>query len=327
MRHFVALIVLSLCCTYAAKAQPAVELSGLGYLDYAYLLASPDGAEEGENGFGYRRIYLTTDFAISDRFDGRVRLEARDNSTTEQGRPAPFIKDAFLRWRDLVGEGHHAVFGLSPPPVFRVSERIWGYRSLEATLMDRAGVAPSRDMGVALAGPLTAGGVLRYGVMVANNSGVRAETDRYKRAYGQLEWNPAGPFVATLGGDYAGYGDERTGATTGNAFVGYAGGTLRAGAELFVQHTTREGPAGPADVVGASVFAAVQLAAAWEAVGRIDRIEPDGNAPVETFAVAGLAYRPHPSVWLVPNLLIDHREADDTARVTGRLTLRLSFPD
>ncbi|MDX1546846.1 MAG: hypothetical protein R3247_07660, partial [Rhodothermales bacterium] len=183
MRHLVIFLVLSLCCTYAAKAQPAVEVSGLGYLDYAYLLASPDDAEEGENGFGYRRLYLTTDFEISDRFDGRIRLEVRDNSTTEQGRPAPFVKDAFLRWRDLIGEGHHAVFGVSPPPVFRVSERVWGYRSLEATLMDRTGVAPSRDLGVALGGPLAAGGTVRYGLMVANNSGVRAETDRYKRVY------------------------------------------------------------------------------------------------------------------------------------------------
>ena len=45
----------------------------------------------------------------------------------------------------------------------------------------------------AASGPITSDGTLHYGLMVANNSGVHAETDTYKRVYGQIAWYPAEP--------------------------------------------------------------------------------------------------------------------------------------
>ena len=40
------------------------------------ILTSSDEEQEGENGFDYRRMYLTADYTLSEEFSGRARLEA-----------------------------------------------------------------------------------------------------------------------------------------------------------------------------------------------------------------------------------------------------------
>ena len=120
-----------------ADAPPTLELSGLAYFDYAYVLSSDDEDIEGGNSFDYRRIYFTADYTLSDAFSGRLRFEAQGASTTAQGRPAPFVKDAYLRWDGAFAEGHRLTLGVQPPPLFQVAERVWGYRSLAKTVLDR----------------------------------------------------------------------------------------------------------------------------------------------------------------------------------------------
>ncbi len=323
-------------CLAALAARPAlaqddIKISGLAYVDYAYVLASPTDGQKGDNGFGYRRLYLTTDYKLSDTFSGRARLEANDGSTTAQGRPAPFVKDLYLTWKNVWGEGHDLVAGISSPPSFTVAEKVWGYRSLEKTIMDRNKIVSSRDFGVAAKGRL--GDALRYGLMAANNNGVAGEDDRHKRLYGQLEWHPSEQLALTLGGDYAGYGDERRNGATLNAFAGYTTDAFRLGAEGFFNRIRLDDPPAKAlaadadELVGLSLFAAARLADAWEAVARFDQVERDlaGAASRESFFLAGLAYQPHPQVRVIPNVLVSKDSRDADALVTGRLTLDLSF--
>lgn len=318
-------IILLACCfsltVQSVKAQRSIKVSGLAYADYAYLLASPVEDEQGQNGFGYRRLYLTTDFTLSDAFSGRARLEAKDSDIH------PFVKDLYLKWSNLWGEGHALVFGLSAPPVFRVSEAVWGYRSLEKTLLDRNGIASSRDMGVAASGPITPDGTLQYGVMVANNSGVNAETDKYKRVYGQIAWYPAEPLTITLGGDYAGYGDERTAATTVNVFAGYQTATFRMGLEGFFNQIQLAEADAWDNLAGGSLFAALTLGPAWVAVARVDQVQRDLSdiKTSERFVMAGVAYQPHANVRFIPNVLVSKESTDDEAWVHGRLTLDVTF--
>ena len=314
----------SVSLSHAVHAQEKIKLSGLAFADYEYLLASPVEGEEGQNGFGYRRLYLTTDFTLSEAFSGRARLEANDAD------PHPFVKDLYLKWSISQGAGHQLIIGVSPPPVFAISEEVWGYRSLEKTILDRNGVVSSRDMGVAARGPITSGGALQYGLMVANNSGVRAETDKYKRVYGQLVWYPAKPLTLTLGGDYAGYGDERTDGTTLHAFAGYQTRPFRVGIEGFVNRihlAAAETGADTNDLAGITVFAAVRLGKAWEVVARFDQVERDlgGIETGESFFMAGLAYQPHTNVRFIPNVLVSQEREDEQALVNGRITLEVRF--
>lgn len=309
-----------------AQAQSQIQLTGLAFFDYAYTFASPDEEEEGDNGFDYRRIYLTTNYVLSDDFSGRFRLEVKSRDAT------PFVKDAYLRWHDPWGDGHELVIGVSPPPAFTVSERFWGYRSLEATIMDRNDIVDSRDFGVAARGRLDGAGAVRYGVMVANNNNLLEDDDAYKRAYGQLEWYPVEALTLTLGGDYAGYGDERTGAVTLNAFAGLQRGNLRVGAEGFWQQTSLDADladSGSRDEVqsGLSVFSRFEASARWELVARLDYVEREmEEVTSETFAIAGFAFRPHPNVRFIPNLLLSKDNRDAEARATGRITLHVNFP-
>jgi hypothetical protein len=55
-----------------------VELGGRAYVDYFYNLSAltdaTGAAEEGLHGFRYRRLYLTADYTLSEKFSGRARL-------------------------------------------------------------------------------------------------------------------------------------------------------------------------------------------------------------------------------------------------------------
>lgn len=319
------LIVASILCLLpplTAHAQE-VDLGGRAYIDYFSHFSHPDSQVDGRHGFQYRRLYLTTDFTLSDAFSGRARLEANDGTVGPDG-PVPVVKDLWLTW--AYTENHHATVGVTPTPAFGIAEDVWGYRSLEKTIMDLQDVVSSRDFGLRFNGPVTENGSVRYAVMVANNSGLRPETDKYKRIYGQIEARPTERVIAVVGGDYAGYGDQRDNAFRLSAFGGYSLDDVRIGLEAYWYQVTFE-PGGERTDLGASLFGRVQVAPEWEVVGRIDRSRttPRGAADqFETSGVVGLAYQPHESVKIIPNV----RLRDPTsvpATTTGRITAEINF--
>jgi hypothetical protein len=321
-------LALAVCALFATQTvAQSVDLSGLVYMDYAYTLASPDNDEEGENAFGIRRLYLTADYGISDDFSVRARLEANDGSTTQQDRLAPFVKDLYLQWKDAIAEGHDIQLGITSPPSYTVSERHWGYRSLEKTVLDRTSVVASRDMGVLFRGRLDSGGSVRYGVMLGNNTGGKAETDKNKRVYGQLEFYPNETVTVTIGGDYATYSDNRDNTVNGNAFVGLTRGRVKAGVEGAFGTTSIDGAPDNQDFAAISIFARGALSEKAELVGRFDhsRTEFAFGSVSEDFFVAGVALRPHPNVRIIPNILYTKNDNDADGFATGRLTLHADF--
>ncbi|WP_412060396.1 porin [Rubrivirga sp. IMCC45206] len=315
----------------SASAQPTVDWSGLAYVDYRYLLASADAAAVGDNSFDYRRIYLTADVALDDAFDARVRLEATTRSTTAQGRPSPFVKDAWVRWR-YAPDGHRATLGVQPPPVFEVAETVWGYRSLAQTLTDRTRLRESRDFGLRADGPLGGSG-LRYSAMVANGNGVQREDAgaNGKRVYGQLAYLPDGsPLRATLGADYTESDPDdgtRQASTRASAFVGAVTERARGGVE--VAYVVEDPEAAGLDTetgVGVSVFGAVALAPRTRLVARYDFAEAAvaRSGVGEHYVLVALAQRLAPSVQLMPNVIVERPEGGD-AEVLGRVTVDIRF--
>lgn len=310
----------------ALRAQTQVELGGTAYLDYFYFLATPEpaDAEKGMHGFTYRRLYLTTDFQLAEGFSGRARLEASASTLGSKG-PVPYVKDLYLRWQSEAG--HRLSAGVMPPPAFEISEDVWGFRSLEKTILDLFGIVDSRDFGVRADGPLAADGQLRYAVMVANNSAVRPETDRFKRVYAQLQARPAEHWLLTLNGDVAGYeGDD--GLESGqrlSAFGGYAGERVRAGVEGF-WHRAAYDAADALHDTGVSLFGIFQVADDWAVVTRADRVRQEGwlETVYGTFALAGVAYQPIEQVRLIPNLHWMKYDAQDAA-LLARVTLDVQF--
>lgn len=308
-----------------------IQLSGLAYLDYFYVLAAPDEDLEGDNGFEYRRLYLTTDYTISEVFSGRARFEAKGGSASGED---ILIKDMYLKAKNVLGEGSEVSLGVTSPPSFTVSEGVWGYRSLEKTILDRVRIVSSRDFGVLAKGRLTPTGSVRYGVMFANNNSTRGEDeDNYKRVYGQLEFYPSDQLAFTLGGDYAG-GEEGDGFNV-NAFGGYSGDQFRIGIEGFYNQISYDEVAAKQgevlgedsdDRLGVSLFGAARLAEEWEVVARFDQFERDnlGTETSQNYFLAGVAYQPHEQVRFIPNVVVV-KDSDEDAFVTGRLTVHVDF--
>lgn len=306
-----------------AVVAQTIDVGGRAYVDYFYHVSSPDADVEGLHGFTYRRLYLTTDFTLSENVEGRARLEASDETTGLKG-PVPFVKDLSLTWA-YSGE-HRATLGVTPPPAFEISEDVWGYRSLDKTILDLQGVVSSRDFGLRLDGPLAADGTVRYAVMYANNSATRPETDSYKRVYGRLSATPAERLVFVLGGDYAQYGDQRERGLRLSGFAGYRGDRVHAGLEGFRSSLTRQN-ATDVEKAGISLFGRVYLDPDWELLGRFDwttDLAP-ASTPVETLLLGGIAYRPHPNVAIIPNLRLRNADRLADADTLARITLDVSF--
>ena len=160
----------------AKKAEPSWKISGLMFGDYYWVATDHRDALEDQNGFWFRRIYLTYDQKFSEAFSMRLRLEMNspgDFSTSQ--RLTPYVKDAWVKWTN----GNHAVlFGIVPTPSFEFVESVWGYRSVEKTPLDLLRWDSSRDTGLLAQGAL--GGRTRYSVQVGNGSGVNGETDSAK---------------------------------------------------------------------------------------------------------------------------------------------------
>ncbi|MFT5144235.1 MAG: hypothetical protein ACI80V_000190 [Rhodothermales bacterium] len=305
------------------KSSDALELSGVAYLDYAYVLSDP-GDAAGDNGFGYRRIYLTSDYKVAADMKLRARLEAGDTSTNEDGKPAPFMKDLYLQWDNALAEGHRLTIGISSPPSFTVAEGFLGYRSLDKMIQDRDKIVSSRDMGVKMSGPL--GGALKYAVMFANNSGTKAESNRHKRVYGQIEASPTERVHMTIGADYASLPGGSSMNT--NAFIGYSLDKVRFGVEGYYNPVKPEDNTSDMDRLGVSVFGAATVSDAVELVARYDNTSVE-DATGETtdgwFGLLGLAWQARDNVRFIPNVILDNKLGADEARVTGRVTLHVDF--
>lgn len=323
----------------------AIDVGGQAFVDYFAVVSTPDTAQgdlshplsvadtarDGLHGFTYRRLYLTTDFRLSRTFEGRVRLEANEGSSGPNG-PVPFVKDLYVTWR--YSGDHSATIGVTEPPVFDISTDVWGYRSLERTILDRRGIANSRDFGLRLDGPLLAAGNVRYAVMYANNNATSPETDPYKRGYGRLSATPTDRLTLVAGADYTAHPDQREYSVRGSAFAGYEARRFRIGVEGYGQ-TTALTDTTTVDEFGASLFGVLQVTRHWEVVGRLDwstELRPRsgpasglGFDPVESLLLAGVAYRPNPNVTLVPNVWIRNSNRFRESDTLARITLELSF--
>jgi len=308
---------------YAMSASDSTQ----GVLPYP--VAVPNSAREGLHGFAYRRLYLTVDFRLSRRLRGRARLEANDGTTGPNG-PIPFVKDLWVEWQ--YSGDHSATVGVTPPPAFELSQDAWGYRSLEETILDRRGIVDSRDFGLRLDGPLLADGDVRYALMYANNSEVRPEQNRNKRVYGRLSATPTEEALTlAAGADYAELRDRRDRRLRLSAFAGYEAERLRVGLEGY-RAATRLTDTTSVREYGASLFGHVQVTRTWGLVARLDwttqllpATDPLGFDPVESLLLAGIAYKPHPNVEVIPNVWIRNSNRYGESDTLLRLTLDLSF--
>ena len=301
--------------------------------------------------FQFRRIYFAYDNDISETFTSRFRLEADQAANASNGKIGVFVKDAYLRWKNVFS-GSDLFFGIQPPPAYEVSEAAWGYRSLEKTIMDLRGVVSSRDFGLAMRGKLTNDGMFNYWVMIGNNSAnsPAGATHKYFRYYGHIQVKPTTNLQATLYADFRDAADvtNASGSKVGNGtvttalFVGYAEPfVFNFNVEAFMAsqsnaYTPPGGSLGSKSGLGYSVFGTYFIMPELGVVARYDGYDPNTNSnskgDLRNYILAGLTWKVDKNVQIMPNVLYETYETPTTPgaksidpSITARLTLYYIF--
>lgn len=353
------IIVLLISSHVFGQDKSAAKISGYMYSDYFYNIsrdtsiaslsnAANSGAQD-LNGFQFRRIYLTFDGDISPIFSSRFRIEGTTG--------APIVKDAYIKWKNIFN-GSDMIIGMQPTPAFDVSESVWGYRSLEKTILDLRGIVSSRDVAVSLRGKLDEKGMMGYWVMLGNNSGTGAETDKYKRIYGHLSLKPTEKIVITAYGDYKMKSNVNNPASTATPKATLANNTITAalfvgyteknqyslGAEGFYQSQANgnivTGPPvsiNDKNAVGLSLFGSYTVSENFNVVGRYDYFDPNMDSKAKgdarNYIIAGVDYKADARFSIIPNVQFESYENLPTgtgsrsvdASITGRITFFYTF--
>lgn len=342
--------------------KPSGKLSGVFFMDYYYNLQRDTGianlkntmfkGDEDLQGFQIRRINITYDYKFNAKFSSRFRLESDEaNFTTNlSGNKANkfgmFVKDAWVRWN--YAGSHELYFGIQGPPSFEISEKFWGNRYIEKTIMDGRGICSSRDLGLSLKGKVLSSGKVLYWVMLANGSPSLPEADKYKRYYGHLEIKPIDGMAITLYADYQARAAKANAFLAGNSlpngiltsalFAGYQKkDKLSFGAEAYYM-MTENGTKLPDSYTsmngyGLSVFGTYWFAKQWNAFARYDLFEPNSDEAVafdsRNLAIGGIGFKPSENFVISGNVVMESFEQPDNytikSSVTPRITLSWTF--
>jgi hypothetical protein len=312
------------------------NIKGYMFGDYFYNIANDDKSEENYNGFQFRRIYFTFENNLNDDIKVRLRLEAETGKTTSSGLISPFVKDAYLEWANLLPY-HKAVIGLASPPTWELSEAIWGYRSIEKTIMDLNKIRSSREMGVGLKGALDMNSRVNHHFMIGNGEGYKgAENDKYKLFMYSLWFVPTEGLTLQVYADYQRLDNERflnpSTADTSfvkvndmvfKGFIAYETPQFTIGVEGF-QHI-KKNDVNDSQKMGLSLFGSAipKPGTKFKVFGRFDYWDPDTDSDnnEESLLIGGLDFIPAGNVHILPNVLIrsyaeDGKDRDVTARVT-----------
>jgi hypothetical protein len=302
-----------------APSSPRYKFSGLMFGDYYYFSQEHDPAWEHQQGFWFRRIYFTLDYTFSPTLSTRFRLEVNSDGGLDGGPLTPFVKDAYLRW--VFYRRQRLLLGIQPTQSIDAVQSVWSLRYIEKTPLEIYKWDSSRDNAIAIGGPMNPSTTLSYSLQFGNESGVNAETDRFKTVRATVRYqehsyeSPTGLIVEGLVARFA--RADHADRTMLQAFAGYTADRVRVGVHYTTQRrNAAAGTSAPAlklDLV--SGFAVVQVKPQkWGAFARVDRsLDPcpdcagidylpiDTGAPF-TLLIAGAEYYLHPSVRFSPNV-------------------------
>jgi hypothetical protein len=373
MKYVLGLLFAALLGVTVAPAQG--KFSGYMFGDYFYNVARDSSFQNGGQknaavggkkdlqGFQIRRIYFTYDNDISETFATRFRLEADATAGSKEvdanGKVTVFVKDAYLKWKNIF-KGSDLTFGFQPTSAYEISEKAWGYRSLDKTIMDLRGIVSSRELGVSLMGKLIESGMVNYWVTFSNNTGTATpngtdpSTDKFKRysanvqfkATDQLQFTAYASLLARpqINDPKSATAPPATLSNNNTTYALFAGYTQKdqfnVGIEGFVSSTANQIPnadtTGRAanNTLGISVFGSVNITPEFVAIARYDYFDPttDGRyaGDARNYVIVGLSYKPDKNVQIIPNVQYETYQSVTNGRkidpsVTARLTFYYTF--
>ena len=311
------------------------RISGYMFGDYYYFNQNHDPKFEDQQGFWFRRIYLTYDHNLSSRFTTRLRLEVNSTGNLTSAANTPYVKDAYLRW---AYKGSHQVwFGIYPTPTFEFIEGFWGLRHIEKTPADLYRTDSSRDFGAGLQGSLNQSQTVRYSYQFGNESSTNAEVDKNKANRIAVSYaKPTGFAVEGFYGHFARDGD--TDRSIYQIFAGYRQPKFR-GAFQYYRNTRNVATGNDLDLDLYSGFGVLDIVRQkWTVFARVDRFDdpnPDGAGiaylPIDpraeyTFFLTGVEYYLLPSVRFTPNIeTVSYGKLPDGSSIKNDVVFRATM--
>jgi hypothetical protein len=283
------------------QSQPASQgkFTGTIFNDFYYVVMEPQPGNvtndiSGRNGSIMRRAMIGYDYSFNKDVSASVVYDASANILTE----------GYAEIKNLAPMMDMKA-GLSQTLSSEVVEKIWDYRSLEATVLDKKGMTNEFDMGLTLTGRTNAQGTTYARLAVYNGTGVTAENDKVKKfAMAVGNWFDKSS-VLELYVDYENVGGGRS-TITGKLFYGMSALKYTLGGEAFYRMNRKF--SGTADVtpVGGSIFGWYEMMKSLRAVVRVDASDDDLSVTTtgyrDVYANVGMDYAPVPEVHVIPNL-------------------------
>lgn len=291
----------------ASKAKPLSpqfisegRMFGSIFSDYSYILKEPQPGNvtkeiSGNNAFSLRRADIGYEYFFSRDVSSRIAYNASANALEEA---AIFVKSI----QPMIDVKLGMMKTLSSATV----EKIWRFRSLDQSILDRLGYTNEFDAGAELTGRMNAQGSSYAAIAVYNGTGTFIDTDKLKKiGFSAGNWfNRSSVLEVYI--DYENVGSGKS-VVTGKVFYGTTLPQLTFGVEGFYKMNRKF--AGTKDIVpaGGSVFGKFDLAKSFGAVLRVDGYDNDLNQSNigfrEVYVNAGLDYTPAVNVHLIPNLI------------------------
>ncbi|MDP4220423.1 MAG: hypothetical protein Q8916_10380 [Bacteroidota bacterium] len=324
--------------------KPSGKLNLLLFGDYSYKLHA-DSANRGLGqysgvpkafaNFQIRRFYLGYNYDLSPNFTTEFLLAYEDgggaSATLDAGSERSFyLKFANIRWKNIL-PGQDVVFGAQPTQAFVTSsEKVWLYRSIEKTLLDKNKIAGASDIGIALQGAFDEKN-FGYDILYGNGSAQKLENDKFKKLSGDLwakflDKRIIVQFYADLNRTSDVPAKDNS---TLKLMLAYQTKPLTIGVEGFLQTQANaviraakvQDSSGSTETLdikpqGISVFIEAQLLEnTLNGFLRYDLFDPDHNfdgnlvgypagysSSKESFIVGGLDWTPYPNIHIMPNL-------------------------
>lgn len=317
---------------------PEGRVFGEVFGDYYYKVASDTlfestGGEyqknaKDDNAFALRRFYLGYEYQFSEKISVKLMLEGNDEQLLDNGIKSANLKYYYVKWKNIFPGSDLMIGGQSTPTWCSITEKTWGYRSVEKTIMDFRKAGCSNDFGISLSGKLNKDQTIAYNLMIGNGTGQKPENNIFKKLYASVN----GKFfdkklLVELYTDL-----EKTSETSSKqsikGFVGFQNSKLTIGVEPF-QQITREDNMDDVVTFGSTFFVRGQLVEnKLRAFGRFDLFNPDDTKSLydENFSLIGLDYTPHSNIHIIPNIWLNgYSEMDGAMARTSDVTARLTF--
>lgn len=310
-------LTISMLMAATAMGQENIGKEGRGTIsatvfgDYYWIASSHREELDNNNGFWFRRIYLTHEYEISPAFSTRLRLEmSSEGDFVSDAKMSPVVKDAYLRW----SRGGHAITaGISSTPTFGLVEDTWGYRAVEKSPLDLYDFGSSRDFGLSFKGSFGREGNLGYHFMFGNGNSNSTELNKGKKFMLSLSYWLTDQLVIEAYGDW----NDRSGNTdtyTTQAFIGFQGNTVNVGALYAYQYRSNTAFSGDMQMDLVSFFANSRLSESVKGFVRVDHLfDPNPAGPgndylpmsdraESTFLTGGVDVALDEHVHLMPNI-------------------------